>query len=80
MYAPTRVARSADRDAGFYARPEYDDGSFFTRGRRTGSGAADRARTTGIADRIRDTADNLKGRVDGNPAFRPGPDPTDRRI
>jgi hypothetical protein len=76
-------ARS-DRDLGFYASPEYDDQRFFSRGTRGGTreatGASDRARTSGIADRITDAADNLKDRVDGNPASRPGPDPTDRRI
>jgi len=75
-----RTGAPADRDAGFYASPEYDDERFFARGRREGSGAADRARSTGIADRITDAADNVKDRIDGNPASRPGPDPTDRRI
>jgi len=69
---------TADRDVGFYSSPEYDDRRFFARGR--GSGAADRATTTGVADRITDAADNVKDRIDGNPASRPGPDPTDRRI
>jgi len=79
--ADVRSDVAADRDAGFYASPEYDDRSFFARGRRReGSGAADRARTTGIADRITDAADNLKDRVDGNPASRPGPDATDRPL
>jgi len=41
----------------------------FTRGRSTLGSAA-----SGIANR----ADDLKDRVDGNPASRPGPDPTDR--
>jgi len=72
-------ARSTgDRDVGFYSSPEYDGRRFFARGR--GSGAADRATTTGVADRITDAADNVKDRIDGNPASRPGPDPTDRRI
>lgn len=71
---------TADRDVGFYSSPEYDDQRFFSRGRNAGSGAADRATTTGIADRITDAADNVKDRIDGNPASRPGPDPTDRRI
>ena len=44
------------------------------------SGAQDRATTTGPLDRAADALDNLKDRVDGNPASRPGPDPTDRRI
>lgn len=71
---------ASDRDVGFYSSPEYDDQRFFARGGREGSGAADRARTTGVADRISDAADNVKDRIDGNPASRPGPDPTDRRI
>ena len=70
----------SDRDTDFYASPEYDDRRFFSRGGRETSGAADRARTTGVGDRITDAADNLKDRIDGNPASRPGPDATDRRI
>ena len=71
---------SSDRDADFYASPDYDDRRFFSRGDRAASGAADRAQTSGFADRIADAADNLKDRIDGNPASRPGPDATDRRI
>jgi hypothetical protein len=70
----------SDRDAGFYSSPEYDDERFFARGRREQSGAADRATKGGIVDRVTDAADNVKDRIDGNPASRPGPDPTDRRI
>ena len=44
------------------------------------SGAQDRATNTGPLDRLADKADDLKDRVDGNPASRPGPDATDRRI
>jgi uncharacterized protein (TIGR02271 family) len=44
------------------------------------SGAADRATNSGPFDRLADKADNLKDRVDGNPASKPGPDATDRRI
>ena len=58
----------------------YDDEHFSARGHRGESGAADRATRGGIADRVTDAADNLKDRIDGNPASRPGPDPTDRRI
>jgi len=29
---------------------------------------------------VTDAADKVKNRIDGNPASRPGPDPTDRRI
>ena len=72
-------AATADRDADFYASPEYDDRSFFA-GRRGGSGAADRATDSGVGDRIADAVDNVKDRIDANPASRPGPDPTDRRI
>ena len=71
---------AAERDVGFYSSPEYDDRRFFARGRREETGAEDRSRTTGLADRITDAADNLKDRVDANPASRPGPDRTDRRI
>ena len=69
-----------DRDVGFYSSPEYDDRRFFARGRHGETGAQDRARTTGIADRITDAADNVKDRIDGNPASRPGPDATDRPL
>jgi uncharacterized protein (TIGR02271 family) len=53
-----------------------------TTGRTSGSksGAADRATNSGPLDRLADKADNLKDRVDGNPASRPGPDATDRNI
>jgi uncharacterized protein (TIGR02271 family) len=44
------------------------------------SGASDRATHSGLADRTTDALDDLKDRVDGNPASRPGPDATDRRI
>ncbi len=68
----------SDRDVDFYSSPEYDDQRFFTRGRGQRSGAAGRA-SSGIGDRIANAADDIKDRVDGNPASRPGPDPTDRR-
>ncbi|HEX6053212.1 MAG TPA: hypothetical protein VFZ21_28285 [Gemmatimonadaceae bacterium] len=42
-----------------------------------GTGIGDAARRG--ANRIADAADNVKDRIDGNPASRPGPDPTDRR-
>lgn len=43
---------------------------------------ADRASDTtrNAANRVVDAADNLKDRIDGNPASKPGPDPTDRRF
>ena len=69
-----------DRDLGFYSSPEYDDRRFFARGRHGETGAQDRARRTGIADRISDAVDNVKDRIDGNPASRPGPDATDRPL
>jgi PRC-barrel domain protein len=58
----------------------YADERYTARGSREQSGAADRATRGGIADRVTDAADNVKDRIDGNPASRPGPDPTDRRI
>lgn len=62
----------ADREVSFYGSPEYDDDSFFSRGRQRSGG--------GIGDRIANAADDVKDRFDGNPASRPGLDPTDRRI
>jgi uncharacterized protein (TIGR02271 family) len=44
------------------------------------SGAADRAQSGGIVDRIKDKVDNLKDRVDGDPSSKSGPDASDRRI
>ncbi len=43
---------------------------------------ADRASDTtrNVANRAIDAADNVKDRIDGNPASKPGPDPTDRRF
>ncbi|HZF68904.1 MAG TPA: PRC-barrel domain-containing protein [Gemmatirosa sp.] len=94
--ATDRPERLDDHDADFYGSPEYDDRSFFARRRGlrsatgatgvtgatglAGSGAADRATNSGPLDRAADKLDDLKDRVDGNPASRPGPDPTDRRI
>jgi sporulation protein YlmC with PRC-barrel domain len=69
---------AGDRDADFYASPDYDDRSFFAR--RGGSGAADRATKSGLGDRVAAAVDNVKDRFDANPASRPGPDRTDRRI
>ena len=43
----------------------------------TGSSVGDAARRG--ANRVVDAVDNVKDRVDGNPASKPGPDPTDRR-
>jgi len=73
----------ADSDVDFYASSDYDDSYFFRSSRRRGGesgGAADRATTTGLADRVSDAVDNVKDRFDGNPASRPGPDATDRPI
>ena len=44
------------------------------------TGAEDRATDGGPLDRAADRLDDVKDRVDGNPASRPGPDPTDRRL
>ena len=43
-------------------------------------GAADRATNSGPLDRAADKLDDMKDRIDGNPASRPGPDATDRPI
>ena len=54
----------------------------YTRGRTGSAGAADRtgdAMRRG-ANRVIDAVDNVKDRIDGNPASRPGPDPTDTRL
>jgi hypothetical protein len=64
-------ANAADREVSFYNSPEYDDASFFSRGRRRDE--------RGLGDRIANAADDIKDRFDGNPASRPGPDATDRR-
>ena len=37
-------------------------------------------RKRGVADKFADKADNLKDRIDGNPASKPGPDRTDKRF
>ena len=44
----------------------------------TGSGVGDAARRG--ANKVVDAVDNVKDRIDGNPASKPGPDPTDRRL
>jgi len=44
----------------------------------TGSGVGDAARRG--ANKVADAADNVKDRLDGNPASKPGPDPTDKRL
>jgi len=68
-----------------YASEGYERGRSVAAGRGTGSTAdmpLDRARALGteggVVDRVADTADDLKDRVDGNPASRPGRDMTDR--
>ena len=40
----------------------------------------ERGSTRGVGDRLANAADDLKDRVDGNPASRPGPDATDSRF
>ena len=69
-----------DRDAGFYSSSEYDDRRFFTRARpdEGGTGVGNAARRG--ANKVIDAVDNVKDRIDGNPASRPGPDSTDRRL
>jgi sporulation protein YlmC with PRC-barrel domain len=70
----TADTASTERDTDFYAGPEYDDRSFFG-GRRRGSAHQS---AQGVGGRLADAVDDVKDRVDGNPASRPGPDATDR--
>jgi len=44
----------------------------------TGTGVGDAARRG--ANKVVDAVDNVKDRIDGDPASKPGPDPTDRRF
>jgi hypothetical protein len=44
----------------------------------TGTGVGDAARRG--TNKVIDAVDNVKDRIDGNPASKPGPDPTDRRL
>jgi len=44
----------------------------------TGTGVGDAARRG--ANKVVDAVDNVKDRIDGNPASKPGPDPTHRRL
>jgi len=62
-------AAGVGREADFYTGPEYDDRSFF--GSRRASGR-------GVGGELADALDDMKDRVDANPASRPGPDATDR--
>jgi hypothetical protein len=64
-------ARHGEWDA---ARPFARDA--YTRSRATTSTAANAVREAG--HKTANAVDDLKDRVDGNPASRPGPDPTDR--
>jgi len=70
---------------GDYDHPHFDDQRLLAgRSNRAAAagaaGAADRAVDSGPLDRLADRLDDAKDRVDGNPASRPGPDATDRRI
>ena len=44
----------------------------------TGTGLGDAARRG--TNKVIDAVDNVKDRIDGNPASKPGPDPTDKRL
>jgi photosynthetic reaction center H subunit len=78
--ASLRADRTADRSADFYGGPLFDDREFYGARRAGMGGAADRATSSGLADRVADRVDDIKDRVDANPASRPGPDATDRTI
>jgi uncharacterized protein (TIGR02271 family) len=54
-------------------RVDVDDSGVRTQGSTT------RERGKGAGQRLADMADDVKDRIDGNPASKPGPDPTDRR-
>ena len=58
------------------ARPFAREG--FTRGRAATAGSAAAGAVHDTERKIANAADDLKDRVDGNPASRPGPDATDR--
>jgi hypothetical protein len=58
------------------ARPFARDA--FTRSRAAAAGSAAAGVVHDTERKIANAADDLKDRVDGNPASRPGPDPTDR--
>jgi sporulation protein YlmC with PRC-barrel domain len=81
-------AAAADRNIDYYAGPEYDDRSFFGPRRtanRAGNAAENawdktKAGAERVGEKIERGFDNVKDRVDGNPASKPGPDPTDRRV
>jgi hypothetical protein len=47
-------------------------------GTNAGTGVGDAARRG--ANKVVDAVDNVKDRIDGNPASKPGPDPTDKRL
>ena len=60
-------------------------GDAYVRGRSGQTTAGDLADRTGDAARrgankVIDAVDNVKDRIDGDPASKPGPDPTDRRL
>ena len=69
-----------------YARDAFDRGRMGSASSASVGGVGSTASGTaghtghGITDKIRNAVDDVKDRVDGNPASRPGPDPTDRRF
>jgi hypothetical protein len=81
-HAGATGAALGSTDTDFYTGPEYDDRSFFaSRGRTTGgAGPVDRAEGALArgAHRAGNALDDVKDRIDGDPASRPGPDATDR--
>ena len=58
-------------------RVEYDENQLQARADQAARGGVDHTADR-AGNRLTDALDDLKDRVDGNPASRPGPDPTDR--
>ena len=71
-------ATAAGVDVGYYQRPEFDSQKFYGSRFLGDSNARPSESEKGMGDRIADSVDDMKDRVDGNPRSRPGRDETDR--
>ncbi len=67
---------------GYTARSSVSTRESMNRMENSSENLADRAgdTTRNAGDRVVDAVDNVKDRIDGNPASKPGPDPTDTRF
>lgn len=72
-----QTADAAASDA-YYQRPEFDTQKFYGSRFVGDSAAQPRESEKGIGERIADSVDDTKDRVDGDPRSRPGRDMTDR--